>query len=239
MRKFMRISVVILIAAVAVSLWFFRHTPFVYSGVLEAVEVDVPSRLNDIVSNMYFEEGQSVREGQTLAKLDCKDTVLARDIAKKEFARAETLLKTSAGSKENFDVKQNAYDQAALRESWCSIKSPISGKVLYKYYENGEFVNAGRKLYTVADLSKIDAWVYVGHDVLAKIKTGAKVQGSLPETGQKFEGTVFTVNDEAEFTPKNVQTRKERTRLVYGVKVRFANDAALTLKPGMDIDVNF
>lgn len=239
MKKIITASVIILIIALAASLLYFRHTPFAYSGVLEAVEADVPARLNDTVSNMYFEEGQSVNAGDILARLDCKETSLAADIAKKQFERAKTLLKTSAGSKENYDVKQNACQQAALRESWCSIASPISGKVLYKYFEDGEFVSAGRKVYTVADLSKIDAWVYVAHDVVAGIKTGAKVKGYLPETGQSFDGTVFTVNDEAEFTPKNVQTRKERTRLVYGVKVRFLNDAQLTLKPGMNIEVTF
>ena len=239
MKKIIVISVLILAVALAVSLAFFRHTPFAYSGVLEAVEVEVPARLGDVISAMYFEEGQSVKAGDVLARLDCKDTALAADIAKKQFERAKTLLKTAAGSKENFDLKQNAYNQAALRETWCEIKSPTDGKVLYKFYENGEFAPAGRKLYTVADLSRIDAWIYVDHDMLAKIKTGAAVKGFLPEAKQTFDGTVFTVNDEAEFTPKNVQTRKERTRLVYGVKVRFANDAALTLKPGMDIEVTF
>ena len=65
------------------------------------------------------------------------------------------------------------------------------------------------------------------------------MRGYLPETGQHFEGTVLTTDDVAEFTPKNVQTRNERTRLVYGVKTRFHNDERLTLKPGMTLEAQF
>ena len=66
-----------------------------------------------------------------------------------------------------------------------------------------------------------------------------KVIGYLPEADKTFEGVISTINDEAEFTPKNVQTRKERERLVYGVKTRFVNDENLTLKPGMTLEVSF
>ncbi len=239
MKKFIFIAVIILLALVAVSLLFFKHTPFNYSGVMEAVEIDLPARINDTLSVINVEEGAAVQKGQILAEFECKEAALKADIAYKEFKRAEELLKTTAGSKENYDFKKNNYDTAALYQSWCKIISPIDGKTLYKYYEPGEFASAGRKVLTVADLSKIDAWVYVEHDKLASISTGMKVKGYLPEADKTFEGIVLTVNDEAEFTPKNVQTRSERQRLVYGVKTRFANDAALTLKPGMTLEVTF
>ena len=68
---------------------------------------------------------------------------------------------------------------------------------------------------------------------------GQAVEGFLPESDQHFEGRILSINDEAEFTPKNVQTRRERERLVYGVKTRFKNDAARTLKSGMTLEVSF
>ena len=111
--------------------------------------------------------------------------------------------------------------------------------MLYKYYEPGEFIAAGRKLLTVADMAEVDVWVYVEHDLLARLAVGDAVTALLPETGQTFKGTILSINDEAEFTPKNVQTRRERERLVYGVKTRFHNDAALTLKSGMTVEVSF
>lgn len=239
MKKIILIVVVLLLAAVAAGLLFFRHTPFAYSGVVEAVEVDVPSRLSDTIAELNVLEGSPVKEGEVLARLDCRDTRLKAVIAQKEFKRAETLLKTTAGSRENYDLKKHQNDQAALYESWCDIVSPITGKVLYKYYEPGEFIAAGRKLVTVADMGQVDVWVYVEHNLLAKLAVGETVTGLLPETGQQFEGKILSINDEAEFTPKNVQTRKERERLVYGVKIRFDNDAARTLKAGMTLEVAF
>lgn len=239
MKKIILIVVVLLLAAVAAGLLFFRHTPFTYSGVVEAVEVDVPSRLSDTIAELNVQEGSPVKEGEVLARLDCRDTRLKAVIAQKEFKRAETLLKTTAGSRENYDLKKHQNDQAALYESWCDIVSPITGKVLYKYYEPGEFIAAGRKLVTVADMGQVDVWVYVEHNLLAKLAVGETVTGLLPETGQPFEGKILSINDEAEFTPKNVQTRKERERLVYGVKIRFDNDTARTLKAGMTLEVAF
>lgn len=239
MKKIIVIAVVLLVLAVTAGLLFFRHTPFAYSGVVEAVEVDVPSRLSDTIAQMNVQEGSAVEKGEVLARLDCRDTRLKAAIANKEFKRAETLLQTTAGSRENYDLKKHQNDQAALYESWCEITSPISGKVLYKYYEPGEFIAAGRKLLTVADMAQVDVWVYVEHDLLARLSVGQLVSGFLPETEQTFNGKILSINDEAEFTPKNVQTRRERERLVYGVKTRFENDAARTLKSGMTMEVSF
>jgi HlyD family secretion protein len=73
--------------------------------------------------------------------------------------------------------------------------------------------------------------------MLARIRPGMAVEGVLPELqGRGFPGAVLKINDEAEFTPKNVQTRAERTRLVFGVKIGFDNPERV-LKPGMPIEV--
>lgn len=239
MKKIIIGSVLVILVLVVVSLLFLRRGAFHYSGVMEAVEIDLPARISDTLKEVYGEEGDKVVKEQFLAEFDCEEIGIKEDIARKEYERAARLLKTTAGSQENYDLKKSNYDRAALYKSWCEIKSPIDGKILYRYYEAGEFVPAGRKVFTVADLSKIDAWVYVEHNKLASLRTGMKVIGYLPEADKTFEGVISTINDEAEFTPKNVQTRKERERLVYGVKTRFVNDENLTLKPGMTLEVSF
>lgn len=239
MKKTVIIAVVVLAVLVLAALAFFRHTPFHYSGVVEAVEVAVPARLNDTIAELFVDEGSPVKEGQILARLECADTDLKAKIAEIEYKRAAQLLKTTAGSRENYDLKKHQFDQAVLQKSWCEIKSPLTGKVLYKYYEPGEFITAGRKLLTVADLQELDVWIYVPYEELARISVGQRVRGYLPETGRYFEGTVLTTDDVAEFTPKNVQTRNERTRLVYSVKTSFHNDERLTLKPGMTLEAQF
>ncbi|ACC98596.1 ABC transporter related [Elusimicrobium minutum Pei191] len=239
MKKAAIAAVVVLLILVVVALMFFRQRPFNYSGVIEAVEINVPTRLNDVITKLHADEGGIITAGQVLAELECKQTDLELDIAEKEFKRAQTLLKSSAGSRENYDLRSNLFEQAALAKSWCKINSPIDGKVLHRFYEEGEFAPAGKKVFTVADLNYVDAWVYVEHDMLSNLKTGQEIKAVLPETGQRFEGVILTINDDAEFTPKNVQTRQERQRLVFGIKTRFKNDSRQSLKPGMTLEVQF
>ena len=75
--------------------------------------------------------------------------------------------------------------------------------------------------------------------MIHKLKVGDCIKCYLPELPEKIIiGKIIKINEEAEFTPKNVQTREERTRLVYGVKVRFANDDML-LKSGMVLETAF
>ncbi|MGB2579602.1 HlyD family secretion protein [Elusimicrobium simillimum] len=238
MKKIIAIVVVVLLILVAVALMFFRATPFKYSGVVEAVEVNVSSRLTQELVKNHFTEGDMVKKGDILAELDCNDINLALTIADKEYKRAAQLLKSSAGSQDNYDKAKHNYDDAVLKKSWCTLASPIDGKVLYKYFEEGELVSPGRKLYTVADMREMDVWVYVPHDVLSKLSVNMKLTAYLPEAAQNFDGYISVINDEAEFTPKNVQTRSERTRLVYGIKTKFKNDDKFTLKPGMTLEVN-
>ncbi|MEI7530157.1 MAG: efflux RND transporter periplasmic adaptor subunit, partial [Elusimicrobiota bacterium] len=150
---------------------------------------------------------------------------------------AEKLYKGGSLSEENYDRLKYKRDDSALKLDWCAVKSPVNGRLLYSYREKGELVAPGVKLATVADLSEVWAYVYVPHDLLAKLSAGMDVKGFLPEAGDReFPGRISVIYPEAEFTPKNVQTRKERTRLVFAVKVTFPNPDE-TLKPGMTIEV--
>jgi len=111
--------------------------------------------------------------------------------------------------------------------------------VLSRYHEPGEWVNPGAKLLTMANIKDIWAYIYVPQPAVAKLRPGQKLTGFLPEMNMRaFQGTILKINDEAEFTPKNVQTRAERERLVFGVKVSFlgSNDEEV-LKPGMTIEI--
>jgi HlyD family secretion protein len=110
---------------------------------------------------------------------------------------------------------------------------------LSRYHEPGEWVDKSEKFLTLENIKDIWAYIYVPQTEIAHLKPGQKLKAILPEqNNREFTGTILKINDEAEFTPKNVQTRAERTRLVYGVKVSFLgsnNDE--TLKPGMTIEI--
>jgi len=212
---------------------------FLYAGTIEAVEVDLSSRLSSVIKSYGVREGERVTRGQILAELTCDDIILEADLTENNFRRAQKLYKTGAISKEKFDKLKYARDNARLRLSWCKIKSPINGRVLYKYMEEGELVAPGGKLITVADLSRMYVYFYVPQPMIYKLKPGMKITAYLPEANmKKFAGKIEKINEEAEFTPRNVQTRKERERLVYGVKVVFENKSE-ELKPGMTLEASF
>ncbi|MDA8132459.1 MAG: efflux RND transporter periplasmic adaptor subunit [Elusimicrobia bacterium] len=233
-----KIPVLIIAAVLAVILLKLKNNgAFRYAGTIEATETDLSARIPGVIERYGAAEGESVRKGQLIAALDCADLKLAAGIAADDFKRAEELYKSGSASKENYDRLKYRRDDTALKVDWCSIKSPVDGRLLYSYHEKGELVAPGTKLATVADLSEVWEYVYVPHDMLAKLKTGMEVSGYLPEAADReFRGRISVIYPEAEFTPKNVQTRKERTRLVFAVKVTFPNPDEV-LKPGMTLEI--
>ncbi len=128
------------------------------------------------------------------------------------------------------------YDvQIAQREdqlSKCRIMSPINGTVLTKYAEAGETVVSGKALFKIADMDRLFVRAYFTTAQLASLAVGDKVT-VIPDDGtnspKEYEGTVTWISDEAEFTPKNIQTRDERADMVYAVKVSIENDGNLRL----------
>jgi HlyD family secretion protein len=180
-----------------------------------------------------------VTRGEELVRLTCDDVKVAAGLADVNFRRAERLFKAGTLSPDAMDRVRSAKDESDVRLGWCSIASPLNGEVLSRYREPGELVGPGAKLLTLADVKDIWAYIYVPQPEVSRLKPGMALTGYLPELGMKpFQGRILKINAEAEFTPKNVQTRSERERLVFGVKVGFrgANDDE-TLKPGMTIEV--
>ena len=234
-----KIIPIVLIAAVAAGVFLKLKGggEFRYAGTIEATEVDLSARSPGVIDSYGAREGDPVKKGQTIAALDCADLKLAAGIAAEDFKRAEELYAGGSVSKENYGRLKYRRDDSALKVEWCSVKSPVGGRLLYAYKEKGELVAPGTKLATVADFSEVWAYIYVPHDALAALKPGMELKGYLPEAGDKeFAGRISVIHSEAEFTPKNVQTRKERTRLVFAVKVSFPNPDG-TLKPGMTLEV--
>ena len=114
----------------------------------------------------------------------------------------------------------------------CRISSPVSGTVLTKYAEAGEFVAAGRALFKVADLDRVYLRAYVTSAQLSEIKIGQQVK-VYSDYGKgyskEYPGTVTWISSQSEFTPKNIQTDDERRNLVYAIKVAVGNDGLIKL----------
>ena len=119
------------------------------------------------------------------------------------------------------------------------VTSPVEGTVISVNAQVGELVGAGSNVVTVGKLDVVNLTVYIPEDVYGRIPVGQKVSimvDSFP--GETFYGEVIYIADEAEFTPRNVQTVEGRKATVYAVEIEIPN-SGLKLKPGMPADVNF
>ena len=120
------------------------------------------------------------------------------------------------------------------------ISSPITGTVLTKYAEQGEFAVPGKALFKVADVSQMKLRAYITADQLTQLQIGqaVAVYADRGTTDRKrYAGLVVWIADKAEFTPKTIQTRNERANLVYAVKIAVENDGFI--KRGMYGEVRF
>lgn len=235
------------------------------SGTVEVTEVNVAFKTAGRVMNLFAEEGGSVARGVKLAALDSaehsaqvaqnranlRNAEAQLEKAKRDLERAEVLYGKEVVSAQQLDAARTGYDissaqvqqaAAALRLSEVRLRdtvlsAPAAGVVLRKNVEPGETVAAGVPIFTIGDLDEPWVKVYIREEKLGHVKLGQQAQvmtDSYP--GKSYPGTVTFISSEAEFTPKNVQTREERVKLVFGVKVSLKNENH-ELKPGMPADV--
>ena len=122
----------------------------------------------------------------------------------------------------------------------CKIINPLNGTVLQKYAEVYELVMPGKALYKIADISQMELKVYITGAQLPNIKIGQKAKVFVDkdtESNTELEGTISWISSSAEFTPKIIQTKEERVKLVYAVKLIVKNNGIL--KIGMPGEVLF
>lgn len=120
------------------------------------------------------------------------------------------------------------------------IINPIDGIVLENYIEPSEIVTMGKNLYKIADLSTMKLRVYISGAQLSKVKLGGQVKVLIDEdakSNREIAGVVSWVSAQAEFTPKIIQTKEERVKQVYAVKIDVKNDGSI--KIGMPGEVIF
>ncbi len=116
------------------------------------------------------------------------------------------------------------------------LRAPIDGLITSRSAHAAEVALPGATLLTVANLDPVHLTIYVPEDELGRVFLGQAVEVSVDSfPGQVFTGTVSHIAQQAEFTPKNVQTEKERVNMVFAVKVQLPNSDYL-LKPGMPAD---
>jgi HlyD family secretion protein len=142
---------------------------------------------------------------------------------------------TNARSRRDYAAAQ--VDLLRKKVHDCSVQSPTVGTVTLKAIEPGELVTLGSNVLRITRLDPVNLMIYVNEQELGRIHLGqsAKVYIDTFGDSRSFDGTVIYISPVAEFTPKNVQTKEERTKLVFGIKLEVKNpDGAL--KPGLPAD---
>ena len=192
-----------------------------------------------------FERGEALLEKDVISRQEFEHLDAAKRMAESRLAEADQALKRLENGPRKEQVEQaRARLQAAgesvalvqVRLGYTTLASPLTGMVLADSVEPGEVVNAGTPVVTVADLEHVWFKAYVAEPDLGKVQLGQQVEittDSWPE--RTFTGSITTISNEAEFTPRMVQTQRERVKLVYRIKVTIDNPD-LALKPGMPAD---
>ena len=116
----------------------------------------------------------------------------------------------------------------------AELKSPVAGIVTAKLVDAGETAVRGAPVVVVTDLDHAWANVYVDEPVVPRLRLGQKAT-LVTDAGQRIEGAITFISPKAEFTPRNVQTAEERSKLVYRIKVTVDNRDGV-LKPGMPVE---
>lgn len=160
-----------------------------------------------------------------------------REQAQSAEAQATAALANAEAATEGIEAGQASVALAQIGTSECSIYAPRDGVIEEVYYEPGELAMPGATVARLVDLNEVKVIFYLPNAQLAAITQGdraAIVADAWP--GLTFEGRVRTVATTAAFTPRNIQTRSDRDRLVYPVEIRVPN-AKHELRPGMPVHV--
>jgi HlyD family secretion protein len=255
-KKIIPIAVVVSLITLSI-LYFevFRHmgadgSRIEGSGTIEVTEIDISSTLAGRIVSIARDEGEQVKQGEVLvriayAELDAQRLSVIANLnnAAKNMERVRALYKSGSVSKKDYDNMEAMYRTAKAAHEQINaaidnavIASPINGVVLEKNLEIGEIAFPGTPVLTVADIK--DTWIkiYVNEKEMGRVKLGQKAVVTVDSFPDKeFSGNVIAISNKAEFTPKTIQTKDERVKLMFAVKIAVPNPDQ-KLKPGMPAD---
>jgi len=234
-------------------------------GNVDIRQVDLGFRVFGKVSELKFDEGESVEPGVLLATLDkvpyeneLREAIAAAKEAEANylnakiiFERRKELIETGAVSQEIFTDSEAeqaklraAYDKALAREAIAKsnledtdLVAPSLGSILTRIRESGSIVNPGQPVYTLSLASPVWVRAFINEPDLGRIYPGmkAKIITDTPSLPD-YEGHIGFISPVAEFTPKTVETTELRTDLVYRLRV-IVDNPDVFLKQGMPVTV--
>jgi HlyD family secretion protein len=217
-----------------------------------AAEADLAAARRDLVAaDRDLERFESLMAARSGVQKQRDDAATRRDVARERVkgaeervrAAAEGLARLKAGARrEELDVArarvaavdaQIATLDKSLKDT--TVIAPVGGTITQKLVDRGELIGPRTPVVIVSDLEHVWANVFVDEPYIPRVALGQTVTLYTDAGGPGVEGTVTFISPKAEFTPKNVQTADERSKLVFRLKVT-VNNAAGTLKQGMPVE---
>ncbi|HRZ87175.1 MAG TPA: efflux RND transporter periplasmic adaptor subunit [bacterium] len=234
------------------------------SGTIEGDEVRISFRTGGQIEKLLADEGDPVRAGQVVAELNTDElskikanaeaALKAEEyrqlLAQDDYVRAENLFRAGSISAQKRDEAKTKADSTAAnvaslkaslelaetRLGFARLASPLDGYIITKSAEQGEVIQPAATIFTAIDLNSLWLTGYINETDLARVALNRKAYVTTDTyPGKRYDGRVSFISQEAEFTPKYIQTTEERVKLVYRVKIRVDN-ASRELKPGMPAD---
>lgn len=205
------------------------------------------ARANLEQASVDLDRAQQLFDGGAIPREKLESAQLNRTTREKQAEAAQARLNLlSSGNRPEVIAAAAAElkrSQTVLRTTEIMLEdlkiiSPLAGAITRKNYEVGEYVPAGASLFSISDLKHPWINVYIPAEDLPSVKLNQPVKITVNGSEQVFSGSVSYISSRGEFTPKTIQTKKERANVVFAVKV-MVHDQEQILKPGMPADVTF
>ena len=201
------------------------------------INLDLAKTDRDRVTEMYT--GGAVTEKQyDEARARYELAATQYNAAKDNLLKIRTIIRPEEIESAKANLKRAAANVDLLKKNIedCNVTAPVEGIVSKKFVEEGENVGPNSSLLKISNLQQVELVIYVPESGLGNVKLGQSADITVDAFKDKaFRGKVIYISSEAEFTPKNIQTPEERTKLVFAVKIEIPNEQ-YELKPGMPAD---
>ena len=196
------------------------------------------------------ERYDNLYKNNVVSRREWENVTLHNDTARAKLSEAEAILNQALSNLKKIEVAKKeievakaqylaakaALDSTEIQLGYTQLRSPFSGILTSRNIEPGEVITPGREVLSLSDLSVVELKIFVDETEIGKVKPGQRVKVKIDTFPDKvYTGTVSFISPEGEFTPKIIQTHKERVKLVYLVKISIPNPD-VELKPGMPAD---
>lgn len=215
------------------------------SGQVETTELTIAPAMAGRIAAVEVTEGAQVSAGDVLVQLDTAALKLQKSQAEQGVKAAKAAVTNAEDDGTKADVKaakarlaqaEAAVKLADVQLTYATIKAPKDGTVVNVVGNIGQNAAPGRTILTMTDPSDLFVRVFVPETAIGQVSVGRQATVTADSSTTTFQGTVSFVSNQAEFTPNNIDTAEQRTKLVFAVRIRL-DDTSGTLKAGLPVTV--